>query len=71
MWNFLLINRDKLFKLVGFNEECYKIVLFVNVIVDFLMFVFIVDIEYFFYYFWDIVIEELLKFFFDGFWLVE
>jgi hypothetical protein len=69
MWNSLPTNRDKLFKLAGPDEECYDISSLVNGIVSPPMPT--ADIEVSFHHFWDIVIEDPLKFFFDGSWLAE
>ena len=70
-WNSLPTNRDKLFKLAGPGEGCSKITPLVNIIVNPPMPAPTADTEDSFHCFWDTVIEEPLKFFFDGPWLTE
>jgi hypothetical protein len=63
--------KDKLFKLAGPDEECYHISSLVNGIVNPPMPASTADTEESYHHFWDTVIEEWLKFFFEGSWIAE
>lgn len=69
MWNSLPTNRDKLFREAKPAEVCYGIVPLVNCIVA--PPIPTADTEDSFHHFWDTMIEEPLRFFYDGPWLAE
>ncbi|KAG0603492.1 hypothetical protein M758_10G097900 [Ceratodon purpureus] len=71
MWNSLPMNRDKLFKRSFHPEECNKICKLVNLILEPPMPAPTADTEESFRHFWDTVIEEPLRFFYEGPWLAE